>query len=89
MRIWLSILGTLFRLQTQGKLTSEEIEDKMRAELAKTGGLDDDSFGEFSDNDSIDSCDSDKEEMDLLEKVSKVTFKPVEVGGIWQIRSTS
>jgi hypothetical protein len=27
--------------------------------------------------------------MDLLEKVSKVTFKPVEVGGIWQIRSTS
>jgi hypothetical protein len=48
----LSILGTLFRLQTQGKLTSEEIEDKMKAELAKTGGLDDDSFGEFSDNDS-------------------------------------
>ncbi|OPL21015.1 hypothetical protein AM593_10361, partial [Mytilus galloprovincialis] len=46
---------TFLRLQAQGKLTAEEIEEKMKEELTK---LDDDSFGELSEEDEEELCDS-------------------------------
>ncbi|XP_071171270.1 uncharacterized protein C9orf85 homolog [Mytilus edulis] len=69
---------TFLRLQAQGKLTAEEIEEKMKEELTK---FDDDSFGESSEEDEEELCDSNADKKicatvnkDIIERVSKVTF---------------
>lgn len=74
---------TFIRLQAQGKLTPEEIEQKIKGELKKNYYMDGDSFGDLSD--SADNSESDADDIDsstendLHDKISKVTFNTVTV----------